>query len=457
MSTTVKKYSGEIFPQKAYDLFRKEPYCAILDSSLESENGKYSIIGIHPFYVLKEQDGKTYANDRVIERDFEDALSDFLLLHKEENHTGLPLISGGIGYFTYDYGCKFENIPISNPKETDMPEALFCFYDNLVIFDLLTHECYITAKGILKDAGESIEEIESRLREDAAPYVFEDDFRSEISFNFEKDDYEKSVGKVIDHIVEGDFYISNLTQQMRVQTELPPYALFSKMRKSNPSPFGGYFHYPDFDIVSASPERFIQMKDRYIETKPIKGTRKRGETPEEDEFYRRELQMSEKDRSELLMIVDLERNDLNRICETGSVKVTKHFEIEAFATVFHLVTTIVGRMEEQRTYADLLRAMFPGGSITGAPKIEAMKDMDELEHSARGLYTGSIGYISFNGDCDLNIVIRTAVWQNGIYHIGIGGGITCESDPEAEYKETLQKAKAFIDIFKGEQNESNPT
>ncbi|MGN0962946.1 MAG: anthranilate synthase component I family protein, partial [Clostridia bacterium] len=236
-----------------------------------------------------------------------------------------------------------------------------------------------------------------------------------------------------------------------------PYALFSRMRESNPSPFGGYLRYPGFEIVSASPERFIQMKDRYIETKPIKGTRKRGATPEEDEFYRRELQMSEKDRSELLMIVDLERNDLNRICETGSVKVTKHFEIEAFATVFHLVTTIVGRMEEQRTYADLLRAMFPGGSITGAPKIEAMKDMDELEHSARGLYTGSIGYISFNGDCDLNIVIRTAVWQNGIYHMGIGGGITCESDPEAEYEETLQKAKAFIDIFKGEEHESNPS
>lgn len=457
MPTVIKKIQRQIAPKMAYDIFRKEPYCAILDSSLEGENGKYSIIGIHPFHILKEKDGKTYANDRLIDRSFEDALSDFLSFHKEENHTSLPMISGGIGYFSYDYGCKFEHIPISNIKEVDMPEALFCFYDNYIIFDLENLECFITAKGILKDAEQSIREMEDRLNESIVPYSFTADFISDISFNFEKEDYEKTVTKVIDHIIEGDFYISNLTQQMRVHSDLPAYALFSKMRKMNPSPFGGYFRYPGFEIVSASPERFIQMRDRYIETKPIKGTRKRGATPEEDEALRRELQESEKDRSELLMIVDLERNDLNRICETGTVKVTKHFDIEAFATVFHLVTTIVGRMEESLTYGDLLRAMFPGGSITGAPKIEAMKDMDELEHSARGLYTGSIGYISFNGDCDLNIVIRTAIYQNGTYHIGIGGGITCESDPVAEYEETLQKAKAFIDIFKGENHESNPS
>lgn len=449
MLTIIKKARRDILPKTAYDIFRKEPYCAILDSSLEGENGKFSMIGLNPFYILKEKDGKTFANDEVIDRSFEDALSDFLLLHKEENDTSLPLISGGIGYFSYDYGCKFENIPISNPKEVDMPEALFCFYDNFMIFDLENSVCYITAKGMLKEAEQSIEEIEARLEEAIDPYSYDSDFGGEISFHFVKEDYEETVTKVMDHIVEGDFYISNLTQQMKIRSELSPYALFSKMRQSNPSPFGGYFHYPDFEIVSASLERFIRMKDRYIETKPIKGTRKRGATPKEDEAYRRELLMSKKDRSELLMIVDLERNDLNRICETGSVKVTKHFEIEAFATVFHLVTTIVGRMEECLTYADLLRAMFPEGSVTGAPKIEAMKDIDELEHSARGLYTGSIGYISFNGDCDLNIVIRTAVWQNGTYHIGVGGGITCESDPEAEYEETLQKAKAFIDIFEG--------
>lgn len=455
MSTAIKKSERYIQPQIAYDIFRDEPYCAILDSSLEGENGRFSVIGLHPYYILKENNGVTYGNDEPLDMSFETALAEFLTSHKEENHTELPLISGGIGYFTYDYGCKFENIPISNPKAVDMPEALFCFYDNLIIFDLKKSELFITAKGILKESEKSMAEISSLLFSPCEEPICNEGSFCEISFNFEKEEYKKTVSDTIDHIIEGDIYISNLTQQMKVRSDIEPYALFRKMRKHNPSPFGGYFHYPDFKIVSASPERFIQMKDRYIETKPIKGTRKRGATEAEDAAYREELRTSEKDRSELLMIVDLERNDLNRICETGSVKVTKHFDIEAFATVFHLVTTVVGRMEECRTYADLLQAMFPGGSITGAPKIEAMKIMDSLEHNARGLYTGSIGYISFNGDCDLNIVIRTAVWQNGTYHMGIGGGITCESDPEAEYEETLQKAKAFIDIFKGEHNGSD--
>lgn len=165
MLTIIKKARRDILPKTAYDIFRKEPYCAILDSSLEGENGKFSMIGLNPFYILKEKDGKTFANDEVIDRSFEDALSDFLLLHKEENDTFLPLISGGIGYFSYDYGCKFENIPISNPKEVDMPEALFCFYDNFMIFDLENSVCYITAKGMLKEAEQSIEEIEARLEE----------------------------------------------------------------------------------------------------------------------------------------------------------------------------------------------------------------------------------------------------------------------------------------------------
>lgn len=164
-------------------------------------------------------------------------------------------------------------------------------------------------------------------------------------------------------------------------------------------------------------------------------------------MLKQELAGSGKDRSELLMIVDLERNDLNHVCEPGSVKVTEHFTVETYATVFHLVTEIIGKLREGLDVMDLIRAAFPGGSITGAPKIRAMEIIDELEHSRRGLYTGSVGYLSLNGDCDMNIVIRTAVYQNGIYHLGVGGGITCESEPEFEYEETLQKAKAVLEAI----------
>ena len=190
------------------------------------------------------------------------------------------------------------------------------------------------------------------------------------------------------------------------------------------------------------------IQDVYKRQRPIKGTRKRGETPEEDMLMRTELENSEKDKSELLMIVDLERNDLNRVCNPGSVKVTELFTVEEYATVFHLVSDIEGDLEESKNVMDLLEAAFPGGSITGAPKYRAMEIIDEMENNKRNLYTGSIGYLTLDGDCDFNIVIRTALHKDGKYYLGVGGGITAESDLEFEYEETLQKAKAVLQAMR---------
>ena len=248
---------------------------------------------------------------------------------------------------------------------------------------------------------------------------------------------------MMEYIRAGDIYIANMTQRLFMDSRKDPYDVFRYLRSHNPSPFGAYLNYGDFQIVCASPERFLQVRGGQVQTRPVKGTRKRGETRQEDERLRQELAQSEKDRSELLMIVDLERNDLNHVCEPGTVKVTEHFSVETYATVFHLVSTVRGKLREEVSLMDLIRAAFPGGSITGAPKIRAMEIIDELEHSRRGLYTGSIGYLSLDGSCDLNIVIRTAVYQDGRYHLGVGGGITCESDTEFEYEETLQKAKVI--------------
>ena len=253
---------------------------------------------------------------------------------------------------------------------------------------------------------------------------------------------------MIHYIIEGDIYIANMTQQMTVKSEKQPKDVFLDLRKNNPSPFGGYMDYEDFQIVCASPERFLRMKKGHVETRPIKGTRKRGDTPEEDLLMRKELENSDKDKSELLMIVDLERNDLNKACKPGSVKVTELFTVEEYATVFHLVSNIEGELEEGKNFADLLEATFPGGSITGAPKYRAMEIIDELEHGRRNLYTGSIGYLTLDGDCDFNIVIRTALHKDGRYHLGVGGGITAESELEFEYEETLQKAKAVLEAMK---------
>ena len=284
---------------------------------------------------------------------------------------------------------------------------------------------------------------------------------SAVRANFTKEDYMDAVNRLIAYIVEGDVYIANMTQQLLLESNLTPYDLFCILREKNPSPFGGFLQYRDFQVVSASPERFLQMRNGLIETRPIKGTRKRGATVAEDNQMRKELEQSEKDRSELLMIVDLERNDLNRVCVPGSVTVRELFAVEAYATVFHLVATVTGQLRPELDVVDLLDAVFPGGSITGAPKYRAMEIIDELEHSRRNLYTGSMGYLSLNGDCDLNIIIRTALHQNGTYHLGVGGGITCESEPEFEYEETLQKAKAIVTAlngtFPGEGEESDGT
>lgn len=449
MTTHVRKLELKKTPEEIYTICKDYAMCSILDSSLVGDNGRYSLVGLHPYLILKEEDGIAYENGRAIDIPFEERLNAILEENRSDNLSVLPMIAGGIGYFSYDFGCKFEKISLSHPKEVRIPEALFCFYDDYLILDLLKKEIYLASSKGLPTWEHNIKTLLEKLSQPPKPQGAVHRGAAQQSFNFSREDYEKTVKKMIDHIVEGDIYIANLTQQMQVHCEMDAFELFLRMRKTNPSPFGAYLHYGDFEIVSASPERFLLIKDGMIETKPIKGTRPRGKNTAEDRQLREELEQSGKDHSELLMIVDLERNDLNRICEAGSVKVVDPFAIHSFATVHHLVTTVIGKIKKECSFDQILRAVFPGGSITGAPKIESMKIIDQLEHSRRGLYTGSIGYLSFDGSCDLNIVIRTAVIQNQKHHIGIGGGITCESDPAAEYAETLQKAKAFSDIYWG--------
>ena len=247
-------------------------------------------------------------------------------------------------------------------------------------------------------------------------------FRIQVHPNFEKEEYKQAVDRMIRYIIEGDIYIANMTQQLTIESEKPPLDVFYDLRKNNPSPFGGYLDFGDYQIVCASPERFLKMKDRHVNTRPIKGTRKRGVTSEEDEMLRRELQDSGKDKSELLMIVDLERNDLNRVCTPGSVKVTELFTVEAYARFFIWYRILKENWKKEKNVMDLLKAAFPGGSITGAPKYRAMEIIDELEHGKRNLYTGSIGYLTLDGSCDFNIVIRTALHKNGNITLALAAG-----------------------------------
>jgi len=228
---------------------------------------------------------------------------------------------------------------------------------------------------------------------------------------------------------------------------MPHWELYRRLRQINPAPFAAYLGFEGVSVVSSSPERFVHLSGKAVETRPIKGTRRRGETEAEDKALAAELLASAKDHAENVMIVDLERNDLGRVCEVGSVAVTELAALETFPTVFHLTSTITGKLREDKDGIDLLQATFPGGSITGAPKIRAMEIIDELEPTRRSVYTGSIGYLGFNGDIDLNIAIRTFIVKDGKAYFQVGGGIVYDSDPEAEYRETLDKGKALFDAL----------
>jgi para-aminobenzoate synthetase component 1 len=257
---------------------------------------------------------------------------------------------------------------------------------------------------------------------------------------------------VKEYIAAGDVYQVNLSQRFEMQTADEPFAIYERLRKLSPAPFGAYIEAGNFQILSSSPELLLRLDERgHALTRPIKGTRPRGKTPAEDQRLAAELFASEKDHAELLMIVDLERNDLGRVCRYGSIEVKERHRIESHPTVHHLVATIVGRLRENADVFDCLRSMLPGGSITGAPKIRAMQLIDELEPCRRHVYTGSLGYLGFDGTCDLNIAIRTILCRAGRASYHVGGGIVADSDPEAEYQETLAKGRAMRAALMGEE------
>ena len=430
-----------------YTYFAGTDDSVFLDSSLVNKLGRYSVIGAVPYLKLVKEGNNFYINgEKETTCSFETYLKTYLEEHKDKNNTELPIISGAIGYFSYEYGRKLMEVDSVKEDFVSIPDAVLVFYDFYIIEDRHEQRTYLIANGITREAAKLLDEMESRINGKPVYMQKESDteYPIEVQPNFAKDEYKQAVDRMIRYIIEGDIYITNMTQQLTVKSDKVPLDVFYDLRENNPSPFGGYFDYGDFQIVCASPERFLKMQKGHVNTRPIKGTRKRGETPEEDMFMRTELENSEKDKSELLMIVDLERNDLNRVCRPGSVKVTELFSVEEYATVFHLVSDIEGDLEESKNVMDLLEAAFPGGSITGAPKYRAMEIIDELENNKRNLYTGSIGYLTLDGGCDFNIVIRTALYKDGKYYLGVGGGITAESDLEFEYEETLQKAKAVL-------------
>ena len=444
----IKEISTKLNSFEIFTIFKDEENSFILDSAMDEKKlGRYSFISSNPFKVLKYKNTKKNPLDN---------LQNELNKYKVENNTHLPFIGGAVGYLSYDLGNYIEKLPRTAIDDTNVYDLYFGLYNWVIVVDHLENKTYIATPDLdIENEKNIIEDIEKKINNgeingiDSICYEEKEVEKTKLTSNFTKNEFENAVRKVQDYIRQGDIYQANLTQRFNGKTTLSSYELYRDLRRFSPAPFGAFLNFEDSHILSNSPERFIKCVDRKLETRPIKGTRPRGKNKEEDLRLQEELRSSEKDRAELLMIVDLERNDIGRISKIGTVKVPELFVIEPYANVNHLVATVVGELDDDKDCVDAIKATFPGGSITGAPKIRSMEIIDELEPTQRNVYTGSIGYIGFNGDMDLNIAIRTIIKKDNNVYFQVGGGMTWDSNPSDEYQETLDKAQSIMKALRG--------
>jgi para-aminobenzoate synthetase component 1 len=442
-----RKDSSELFEALVH-----LPWAAYLDSGYPySEQGRYDILSADPVRVLltRGEETRIVQGDASAETSCDDP---FHLLRQAlgpvvEGIDGIPFCGGAIGYFGYDLGRRIERLPSLAEDMEHLPEMAVGIYDWSLVLDHQAQRSYLVGQNPARL--ERYRRLIQRVPERPAQTPSSDPYRvlGEVCSNMTRDEYLASIARIKRYILDGDCYQVNFAQRFSVAAEGDPWLAYKGLRQLNAAPFGAYLNLPDCKVLSTSPERFLELRGAHVETKPIKGTAPRGEDPIEDMMLAEMLKGSTKDQAENLMIVDLLRNDLGKVCATGSVEVPELFKLESYARVHHLVSKVCGRLAEEEDALSLLRACFPGGSITGAPKLRSMEIIEELESHRRGIYCGSIGYIGFNGDMDSNIAIRTMVHSEGITRLWAGGGIVADSDPEAEYRETYHKASALLDLL----------
>lgn len=450
-------------PAKILRYFADEDWLCFLDSAKkDNELGKFSFIAFNPFLRLVSKHNRIILNHTEIDGDPFFVLQQQLMLYKARTLETLPPFQGGaLGYFSYDLLHHLENVPRHKLDVMNLPEMMIGFYDSVISFDHHLKKAWIVAHGFpgvdedekKKRAENSCEYILRKIDKKASEkntFQKKEKIQEKILSNFETQDYRQSIQKVIDYIYAGDIFQANISQcfSTKLAKGIEALDLYFSLRQKNPAPFAAFLQYGEIAIASASPERFIKLDTKNkVETRPIKGTRRRSADPKEDQRLAMELINSEKDRAENTMIVDLLRNDLSRVCTKNSVVVKKLCGLETYATVHHLVSTIEAILKPAYHAIDLLCATFPGGSITGAPKVRAMEIIAELEPTARGPYCGSIGYIGFDGAMDTSIVIRTFTIKGADISFQAGGGIVADSIPADEQQETLTKAAALFKVL----------
>ncbi len=456
-------------PAEVFKSFRKRPYSFFLDSGMDLQRlGRYSMIGSDPFLVFtcKDETVELFRNgNRETKRgDPFQILRELITRYRAPSDPRFPTGAGAFGYFAYDLGRQIEKLPRVAQDDLGLPDCYLGFYDRLIICDHQQNKMFLVSTGLPEQGGkadiwarERLQELEGYIytgegygpQEDLSDFTYDRCKKTAgkmpvIRGHFSYDTYCAAVQQVKDYISKGEILEAILSQRFSCELQIDSWQLYRRLRKINPAPFAAYLHYPQLDIVCSSPERFMKVTDRNVETRPIKGTRPRGKDAREDRRLRAELLQSDKDHAELDMITSLVRNELRQVCSKSSVKVQERFRLEEYPTVFHLVSTVRGRLAEGKDIIDLLQASFPAGSISGNPKQRAMEIIEELEPVKRGIYTGSIGYLGFDGNVDLNVVIRTIIVKTGTAYLQVGGGIILSSRPDEEYRETIAKAQALL-------------
>jgi anthranilate synthase component I len=461
-----------VFEEIHYDLetpisaFRKidDGKTSFLLESVEGGEkwGRYSFLGSGSSHLFrsKGEDFEILHEGKVLQRgkakDPLKALEDFMAVYHSVLHDSLPRFSGGaVGYLNYDVVRFFERIPKRLEPGLDLYDCSFMITDALLVFDNLKKKIRVifnlfldgqkNPEAAYKEAQEKIRAIIRRLREDAPSIPMRTpSFPSPLLSNFSKEDYMKVVVKAKEYIRAGDIIQVVPSQRFSAEIHCDPFDIYRALRSINPSPYLFYLKMNDTVLMGSSPEVMVRLEDKQIELRPIAGTRRRGETREEDLVLEKDLLSDEKERAEHIMLVDLGRNDVGRVSETGSVKVTELMAVERYSHVMHIVSNVQGKLIPGKNGFDVFRATFPAGTVSGAPKIRAMEIIEELEPFRRGFYAGAVGYFSFLGNMDTCITIRSILIKEGRAYVQVGGGVVADSDPEKEYEETLHKAQAIF-------------
>jgi anthranilate synthase component 1 len=453
-------------PVSAFRKIDRDDYAFLLESVEGGEKwGRYSFLGSNPSLVFKAKGATVEVitadgiQSQAIEKDLLEPLKAILQRYRPVQTNDLPRFYGGmVGFLAYDVVRQFERLPTTTKNDLDLPDALFLLPDTLLIFDNISHRIKVVSNAFVPeatpqrlreaydDAARKIDDVIEALRRPLEARHKPDGGGEELQLcsTMSHAEFIRAVQRTQEYVRAGDVVQAVISQRLSTKTTADPFDIYRALRTINPSPYMYYLRLGDFQVVGSSPEVLVRLEEGGIDLRPIAGTRPRGRNDAEDLAMERELLADPKERAEHIMLVDLGRNDVGRVAKVGSVAVSELMTIERYSHVMHIVSNVKGVLAEGYDAFDLLRACFPAGTVTGAPKIRAMEIIEELEPVRRGPYAGAVGYFGFSGNMDTCITIRTVVVTNGTAHVQVGAGIVADSDPEREYEETMNKAKGML-------------